>query len=52
LGVLAAALIAQVLGDEIPQAQSFIQLAHEDEAAIRCDPRPLEIHLQEALNES
>jgi hypothetical protein len=38
LGVLAAALIAEVLGDEISQAQAFIQLAHEDEVAIRGDP--------------
>jgi len=38
LGVLAAPRIAQMLGDEIAQTQSFIQLAQQNEAAIRGDP--------------
>jgi hypothetical protein len=35
LGVLAATRIAPVLGDEIAQAQSSVQLAHQNETAIR-----------------
>jgi len=35
---LAAPRIAQVLGDEIAQSQSFIQLSDQNEAAIRGDP--------------
>jgi len=38
LGVLAAPRIAQVLGDEIAEAQLLIQLAHQNETAIRGDP--------------
>lgn len=36
--------IAQVLGNEIAQAQSFIQLAHQNETAIGGDPKSLEIY--------
>jgi len=38
LCILAASQIAQMLGNKIAQAQSFIQLAHENHAAIRSDP--------------
>ena len=38
LSVLAAPRIAKMLGDEIAQTESFIQLSYENEAAIRGDP--------------
>jgi hypothetical protein len=38
-----------VLGDEFAEAQTFIQFAHQDEAAIRRDARPLEIDLQRSV---
>ena len=38
LSVLATPCIREVLGDKIAQSQSFIQFAHQNEAAIRGDP--------------
>jgi hypothetical protein len=38
LSVLAAPRIAKMLGDEIAQTESFIQLSYQNEAAIRGDP--------------
>ncbi len=41
--------IAQVLGDECLQPQTFIQLAHQNEASVRSDARSLERDFQEAV---
>jgi len=38
LSVLAAPRIAKMLGDEIAQTESFIQLSYQNEAAIGGDP--------------
>jgi hypothetical protein len=38
-----------VLGDEIAEAQTFIQLAHQNEAAVGGDARSLEIDLQRGI---
>jgi hypothetical protein len=38
-----------VLGNEITEAQTFIQLAHQNQAAVGGDPRSLEIHLQRGI---
>jgi len=45
-GVLAAARVAQMLFDELSQAEPFVQLAHQNQAAVGGDPRSLEIDLQ------
>jgi hypothetical protein len=52
LGVLAAPRIAQVLGDEIAKAQSFIELSYRNETAIRVTRDPWKSTLREALKES
>ena len=49
LGVHPLSGIAQVLGDECLQPQTFIQLAHQNEASVRSDARPLECDLQKAI---
>jgi hypothetical protein len=49
LGVLAAARVAQVLCDELPQAQALIPLAHQDQAAVGGEPRSLEIDLPSSV---
>ena len=41
--------LAAVLGDEFAEAETFVQLAHQDEAPIRCDARSLEIDLQRSV---
>jgi hypothetical protein len=46
LGVLAAARVAQALFDELSQAEPFVQLAHQNQAAVGSDPRSLENDLQ------
>ena len=45
-GVLAAARVAQVLFDELSQAEPFVQLPHQNQATVGGDPRSLEIDLQ------
>ena len=49
MGVPAAARIAQVPGDEIAQAQSFIRLAHQDEAPSEVTRDPWKSTFSEAL---
>ncbi len=49
LGVHPLSGIAQVLGDECLQPQTFIQLAHQNEASVRSDARSLERDFQEAV---
>ena len=39
----------QVLGDEFAEAQTFVQLAHQDEAAICRDARFMELDLQQSV---
>jgi hypothetical protein len=46
LCVLAPAGVGQVLCNEFAQAQTFIQFAHDNQAAVGSDPRALEIDLQ------
>jgi hypothetical protein len=46
LGVLPAPRIAQVFGDEFAEAQTFVQLAHQNQATVGGDPRSLEIDLE------
>lgn len=41
--------VGQVLFDEFAESQTFIQLPHQKQAAIRSDSRSLEIHLQGAV---
>ncbi len=41
-----------MLRDEVAEPQPFVQLAHEDQATIGGDPRPLELDLQRGLKES
>jgi hypothetical protein len=41
--------MSQVVGDEITEAQTFVQLAHQNQAAVGGDPRSLEIHLQRSV---
>ena len=41
--------VAQVLGDESLQPQTFIQLAHQNETGVGGDARSLERDLQEAI---
>jgi hypothetical protein len=38
-----------MLGDEFAEAETFVQLAHQDEAPIRRDTRSLEIDLQRSV---
>jgi hypothetical protein len=38
-----------VLGNEFAEAQTFVQLAHQNEAPIRRDARSLEIDLQRSV---
>ena len=45
-GVLAAARIAQVLFDELSQAEPFVQLPHQNQAPVGGERRSLEIDLQ------
>jgi len=40
-----------VLGDEITEAQTFVQLAHQNQATIRGDARSLEIDLQRSVEQ-
>jgi hypothetical protein len=40
-----------VLVDEFAGAQLLIQLAHENQAADGADPQPLEIELQESIEQ-
>ena len=40
------------LGDEFAEAQTFVQLAHQNEATIGGDPRARKSTLSEALKES
>ena len=49
LGVLPMPRVGQVLGDEIAEAQAFVQLADQNQAAVGGDPRSLEIHLQRGV---
>jgi hypothetical protein len=35
-----------VLGDEFTEAQTLVQLTYQNQAAVRCDPRALEVDLQ------
>lgn len=46
---LAAPRITQLLGDEFAEAQAFVQLTHENQAAIGGEPRSLKIHLQRCV---
>ena len=48
LGVLSAR-VGQVPFDEFAEAQPFIQLPHQEQAAVRSDPRTLEVDLQRAV---
>ena len=48
-GVLPAPRIAQMLGDEFAEAQTFVHLAHQNQATIRSDARSLEIDLQRSV---
>ena len=43
------ARIGQVLGDQFAKAQSFIQFADQNQAAVGGDARSLEIHLQRSV---
>jgi hypothetical protein len=38
--------VGQVLRDEVAEPQTFVELPHEDQAAIGGDPRSLELDLQ------
>src|SRR5262249_37734893 len=49
LPVQALSGILQVLADQRLHSQTFIQLAHQKEACVRRDARPLERHLQKAI---
>ncbi len=49
LGVQPLSGVAQVLGDECLQPQAFIQLAHQKEAGVGGDARPLERDFQETV---
>ena len=49
LRVLPVPRVGQVLGDEITEAQTFVQLAHQNQAAVGGDPRSLEIDLQRSV---
>jgi hypothetical protein len=44
-----SALVGQVLFDELAEAQPFIQLPHQEPAAVGGHSRPLEVHLQPAI---
>jgi hypothetical protein len=52
LGVLPAPGVGQVLGDQFAEAQTFVQLAHQNQTAVGSDLRTLEIDPQEALKRS
>src|SRR5262249_1986905 len=47
--VLSAAGLGHVLGDEFAESQTFVQLSHENQAAVRGDPRSLKIDPQGAV---
>jgi hypothetical protein len=49
LRVLSPAGVGHVLGDEFAEPQPFVQLAHKNQATVGCDPRSLEIDLQESI---
>jgi hypothetical protein len=49
LGVLTAARIPQVLADPIAEAQTLVQLAHQNQAAVGGDSGSLEIDLQSSV---
>jgi hypothetical protein len=49
LRVLPAPRVGQVLGDEITEAQTFVQLTNQNQATIGGDPRSLEIDLQRSV---
>ena len=51
-GVLAAARVAQMLFDELCQAEPFVQLPHQNQAPVGGDPRTLEKIFKAALKES
>ena len=50
LGVQTLSGVVQMLRDECPQPQAFIQLAHQNETGVGGDPQSLERDLQKALN--
>ena len=45
-GVLAAARVAQMLFDELSQAEPFVQLPHQNQAAVGGERRSVEVDLQ------
>jgi hypothetical protein len=49
LGVLTAARIPQVLADQIAEAQTLVQLANQNQAAVGGDSGSLEIDLQSSV---
>ena len=49
LGVQTLSGVVQMLRDECPQPQAFIQLAHQNETGVGGDPRSLERDLQKAV---
>ena len=49
LGVQTLSGVVQMLRDECPQPQAFIQLAHQNETGIGGDARPLERDLQKTI---
>ncbi|HUE02781.1 MAG TPA: hypothetical protein VMR62_24660 [Bryobacteraceae bacterium] len=49
LGVLPAPRITQVLSDQFAEAQTFVQLAHQNQTAVGGDSRALEIDLQRSV---
>ena len=49
LGVQTLSGVVQMLRDECPQPQTFIQLAHQNETGIGGDARPLERDLQKTI---
>ena len=46
LRVLPVPRVGQMLGDEITEAQTLVQLTNQNQTAVGGDPRSLEIHLQ------
>jgi len=44
--------VGQALGDEFVEAQTPVQLAHQNETTIGGDARSLKIHLQRSVEES
>jgi hypothetical protein len=52
LGVLPAPRITQVLGDQFAEAQTFVQLAHQNQTAVGGDSRTWKSTFREVLKES